>query len=327
MNRRLFPWLVLFVSAGCQQQQWTPLAETPAQSGVTDLPPKENAASLEIPVQDAITDRLAGKVIRVIDGDTLVLLVDREQGKPEEVRVRLEGIDCPESGQPWSKRAKQELSDLVLNQMVKVWTIGEDRYERKLGRVYVGADDKPTDVNAALVARGLAWHYKQYSEDENLAEAEKAARRERKGLWVDPSPVAPWDWREQQRGGKSTPAASTTAEAAGGYWLNTSSDKIGKFDPDSTPLPGANCWIPAQGDTLIGPDAQRQRHACARAREPLDCCVGRQKTDHDPTFGSLHRGLGRPRQVYWRLSGARQGRSSPGRNRAGVVALPTEAER
>jgi micrococcal nuclease len=223
VNRRLFPWLVVLFSAGCQQQPWTPLVDATAQSGVTESPPKESAESADIPVQDATTDRLSGKVIRVIDGDTLVLLVEGEQGKPEEVRVRLEGIDCPESGQPWSKRAKQELSDLVLNQTAKVWTIGEDRYGRKLGRVYVGTDDKPLDVNITLVARGLAWHFKRYSDDEDLAEAEIAARRERKGLWADPSPVAPWDWRERQREGDNTPAVSTPSEAVTGYWLNTSS--------------------------------------------------------------------------------------------------------
>jgi micrococcal nuclease len=65
-------------------------------------------------------------------------------------------------------------------------------------------------VNLALVAEGLAWHFKRYSDDENLAEAEIAAREERRGLWADPLPVAPWDWREQQR---TDAEAGTTAES------------------------------------------------------------------------------------------------------------------
>ena len=84
----------------------------------------------------------------------------------------------------------------MLDQKVEAWAIGEDRDGQKLARVYVGEGDKQTDVNLALVAQGLAWHDKRYSDDEDLAEAEKAARRDRKGLWSDPSPVAPWEWRK-----------------------------------------------------------------------------------------------------------------------------------
>lgn len=106
--------------------------------------------------------------------------------------------------------------------MAKVWVIGEDRYGRKLGRVYVGADEQPTDVNVALVAQGLAWHYKRYSDDDQLADAEIAARRDRRGLWVDPNPVAPWDWREQQRQRDAEFKTSSVTATDGKYRLNTS---------------------------------------------------------------------------------------------------------
>ena len=133
-------------------------------------------------------------MIRVSDGDTLVLLVNG----PKEIRVRLEGIDALASGQPWGAKAAQELSELVLNQTVKVLSIGEDRYGRTLGRIYLNVigntpdfEQEEIDVNAALVARGLAWHFKRCSDDEDLSEAELAARRERRGLWSEPNPTSP----------------------------------------------------------------------------------------------------------------------------------------
>ncbi len=60
-------------------------------------------------------------------------------------------------------------------------------------------DGQTVDVNAHLVAQGLAWHYVKYSKDKGLAEAEKAASRERRGLWADPEPIPPWDWRKGRR--------------------------------------------------------------------------------------------------------------------------------
>jgi len=69
----------------------------------------------------------------------------------------------------------------------------------KLARVYVGEGDKRTDVNLTLVARGLAWHDKRYSDDHDFADAEAAARRERKGLWAESVPLAPWEWRNGDR--------------------------------------------------------------------------------------------------------------------------------
>jgi len=223
MRRILLTCLAILVLAGCQRD-WTTLVDTePSPTLDTPLMERNDAADAEewpaIPEQDVKTDWLIGKVIRVADGDTLTLLVD-EKDAPKEIRVRLEGIDCPEAGQPWGTRAKQALSELVFQQTVKVWSIGQDRYGRTLGRVYVGEDDERSDVNLALVAQGLAWHYKRYSDDELLADAEIAAKRERRGLWADPSPVAPWHWRAKQPKGKSEGPAFTPP-ADGKHWLNT----------------------------------------------------------------------------------------------------------
>jgi len=95
---------------------------------------------------------------------------------------------------------------------VKVQTTGKDRYGRTLGRVFVGE----TDVNVHLVRQGLAWWYRKYSDDPKLKAAEEAARRARRGLWADPSPVPPWDWRkEHSEGGDKTPPSATGGQRAG----------------------------------------------------------------------------------------------------------------
>lgn len=156
---------------------------------------------LAAPVIAADAKTVTGKVVSITDGDTLTVLADRQQ-----IKVRLEGIDAPEKGQPFGDKARQELGRLVFGKAVKVQTTGKDRYGRTLGRVFVGE----TDVNVHLVRQGLAWWYRKYSDDPKLKAAEEAARRARRGLWSDPSPVAPWDWRDQQRKG----GAKTAADAA-----------------------------------------------------------------------------------------------------------------
>lgn len=112
------------------------------------------------------------------------------------VKVRLEGIDCPESGQDFSSAAKKYTSALVYGKTVEVRQTGTDRYGRVLAVVYADG----TDVNLALVRAGMAWHYKKYSSDARLAAAENAARGAEIGLWSLPTPIPPWDWRSGQRG-------------------------------------------------------------------------------------------------------------------------------
>ena len=94
----------------------------------------------------AVADTLAGKVVRIADSDTLTVLVDREQ-----IKVRLEGIDAPEKGQPYGDKAKQERGRLVFGKSVKVETKGKDQCGRTLGRVFIG----DVDVNAHLVRQGF----------------------------------------------------------------------------------------------------------------------------------------------------------------------------
>jgi endonuclease YncB( thermonuclease family) len=135
------------------------------------------------------SDSFTGNVVKITDGDTIVVLTSDNK----QVKIRLEGIDCPESNQDFGNRAKQAVSDLCFGREVVIVKSGEDRYGRTLGYVFVG----DVNVNKELLRLGLAWHYKQYNKDTELASLELAARNKKIGLWSHPNPVAPWDFRRK----------------------------------------------------------------------------------------------------------------------------------
>lgn len=155
-----------------------------------------------------ITETLTGNVVGVSDGDTITVLVDK---KP--IKIRLEGIDAPEAKQSFGNRSKQALSDLVFGKEVRVKKTGEDRYGRSLG--FVSWDG--IDINAKMIQDGWAWHYKKYNHDSKLADLELQARAARRGLWAEPNPLAPWDFRDRK---KPKQPASTGGE----HWLNMNSN-------------------------------------------------------------------------------------------------------
>jgi endonuclease YncB( thermonuclease family) len=132
---------------------------------------------------------LQGRAIRIADGDTITIPVDRQQ-----VRVRLDSIDAPEKQQDYSQRSRQALSDLVFGKEVRVEMHGKDRYGRVIGDVYAG----PTFVNEVLVREGWAWNYVKYSKSHRLAELERQARAERRRLWAGKNPIPPWEYRAEQ---------------------------------------------------------------------------------------------------------------------------------
>jgi micrococcal nuclease len=137
----------------------------------------------------SIASDFSGRVIAILDGDTIEVL---HTGKAE--RIRLAGIDCPEKKQPFGQRAKQATSTLSFGRNVIVHSAGKDRYGRTLGTVEL-ADG--TNLNYELVHQGWCWWYWKYApEDILLAVLEAGARDAKKGLWVDPSPMPPWEWRK-----------------------------------------------------------------------------------------------------------------------------------
>lgn len=136
-------------------------------------------------------EEFSGRVVGVADGDTITVLAGTEPR-----RVRLAGIDAPEKGQPFGQRARQATSQLAFGRTVRVVVRGQDRYGRTLGDVIL---PDGTSLNERLVEDGWAWHYTSYSKGLRLTELEAAARRSRRGLWVDPHPVPPWAFRIANR--------------------------------------------------------------------------------------------------------------------------------
>lgn len=128
---------------------------------------------------------LSGKVISVHDGDTITILQDKQQ-----IKVRLFGIDAPELKQPYGKKSKQFLSNLIVGQIVEVEENGNDRYGRTIGTVYLNGDD----INAQMVENGYAWAYRRFTK--KYTPQESTAKFEKRGLWRD-DPIPPWEWRKQ----------------------------------------------------------------------------------------------------------------------------------
>jgi len=130
------------------------------------------------------------RVVRVIDGDTISVLSGRT-----EVRIRLAECDAPESSQPFGYRAKQFTSSLVFGRTVTVVPQGLDRYHRTISHIIT---DQGLDLSTELIRAGFAWWYRKYSRNTDLEILERQAREARRGLWVDPSPIPPWEWRRNR---------------------------------------------------------------------------------------------------------------------------------
>jgi endonuclease YncB( thermonuclease family) len=127
-----------------------------------------------------------GKVVNVPEGDRLVVL---NNGRPE--TVPLANVDCPEIGQPWSEAAKKFSHAMVFGKTVKIWPAGRDANGNAAFFVF----DKEKNLNKELVAAGLAWHTKAGARDPGFVALEAKARAKKRGLWQDPNPVPPWEYR------------------------------------------------------------------------------------------------------------------------------------
>jgi endonuclease YncB( thermonuclease family) len=145
---------------------------------------------LALAAQAAWAQVYSGTVMKVADGDTLTMLVDRKQ-----VKVRLLEIDAPELHQAFGQRSKESLGEMCAGQPATVRSTGRDKYGRTLGRV----DCAGVDANAEQVRRGMAWVYDRYVTDRSLYALQNEARAAHTGLWADQEPTAPWLYRRQHK--------------------------------------------------------------------------------------------------------------------------------
>lgn len=140
----------------------------------------------------AVAQRFSATVTYVFDGDTVQ--VQRRNGNIE--RIRLFGIDAPESDQPYGRAATQEMRMLAHDNRVTVHRKGRDQYGRIIGVIVTR--EGSVNLNRAMVRRGLAWHYRQYAPNAHALRAyQLMARTRRIGLWSSREPVAPWEWRRR----------------------------------------------------------------------------------------------------------------------------------
>lgn len=151
------------------------------------------------PQPQAGTRALTGKVVRVADGDTLTVATRDGTRK-----VRLYGIDAPEvrhertPGQQGGAEARQALKSLTLGRTVRVDIVEIDTHGRTVGVVF----EAGVNINLAMVRAGWAWAYRRYLSTpyaSEFIEAEREARAKRMGLWRQPNPLPPWEFRRRTR--------------------------------------------------------------------------------------------------------------------------------
>jgi endonuclease YncB( thermonuclease family) len=140
----------------------------------------------------AFSAEITGRVIGVSDGDTITVLDDMDQGK---FRIRLDKIDAPEKKQAFGNKARQYLSTLIFGKKVSIRFKRIDNYGRVLGIVFLNG----TEINRQMVQSGFAWHYSYYDKTPAYIEAEKRARAEKQGLWLDPAPINPFEFRKMNK--------------------------------------------------------------------------------------------------------------------------------
>jgi endonuclease YncB( thermonuclease family) len=153
---------------------------------------------------------LVGPVERVVDGDTLDVLL--ESGK---IRVRMHGIDSPENDQPLAAEAADLLHGFVEGLPVELQVISQrSSYERMVARVYSGR----ADLDGEMVRVGMAYAERRYlnevDDGESYCVLEHAARSAKIGIWALPAEqrIAPWEWRDNDRT-SFTDYSTATAES------------------------------------------------------------------------------------------------------------------
>ena len=132
-----------------------------------------------------------GKVIGVKDGDTVVVI----DAANNQTTLRLAEVDCPEKKQAFGTKAKQFTSDAVYLKTITYKVQTTDRYGRSVAEVYY---DNNKYLSAEIIKNGFGWQYKKYSTSKLLASLEQEARENKRGLWVDPNPIYPSDFRQKK---------------------------------------------------------------------------------------------------------------------------------
>lgn len=166
----------------------------------------------------ACAHALQGTCTAVADGDTISV---RDHAAAQTVKVRLNGIDAPETAQEYGQESKRYLASRILGKTVRVEGGNRDKYGRLLGTVYLGAEN----MNLTMVRQGWAWDYTKYCAGLEYTAAQRQARTARRGLWRQQDPLPPWIFRhpDQAPASASSSAAAAAHRTDAGdymYWIS-----------------------------------------------------------------------------------------------------------
>ncbi len=152
-------------------------------------PPPAGVPAQPVSAAPRATPTHLWRVVGVHDGDTITCLDENNQQQ----KVRLASIDAPEVGQEYGRASREALAAMVFGKTIAVADEGRDQYGRWIGSVSVDG----LDVNRQMIATGNAWHYSEFSNDATLAALQEQARTQKIGLWSQPDPIPPWQFRNQ----------------------------------------------------------------------------------------------------------------------------------
>ncbi len=202
----------------------------------------------------AAADTVTGTA-RAIDGDTL---------RVGTVRIRLHGIDAPESAQncteasgrtwPCGREATRALRGLVEGRGVRCTVHDTDPYGRAVAVCHVSG----TDINAWMVSAGHALAHRRYSRD--YVRQETAARAGRRGMWRGTFD-APWDWR---RAPETAPALRTGGDCIIKGNISSSGERI--YHVPGQTWYGRTRISEARGERCFRSEAEARAAGWRRAR-------------------------------------------------------------
>lgn len=133
---------------------------------------------------------ITGRVINVKDGDSFDLVDDNNKFH----QIRLAHVDCPEKKQAFGRKAQLYTFNFTWGKYVTAYVQSTDRYRRKICEIEVDGNN----LNQAIIRDGYAWHFKKYSTSELHSNLEIAAKKKKKGLWIEPAAKAPWEFRKRK---------------------------------------------------------------------------------------------------------------------------------
>ena len=225
------------------------------------------AIAFTLLISAASADTFKGHVVGVTDGDTITVLRDDRT----QVKVRLNQIDAPEIGQPFGQAAKKVLSRLVFGKVVDIEASGLDKYGRTIGTVILDGGI----ANYTMVKTGYAWAYRKYLRNQDLLAWEENARNQRLGLWSEPNPIPPWEWRK--KGSASRPMPELFSSGA-----SRDSAEEPQLPPVGVSTEGIPTAKPEQQPKLKCGNKRfcKEMSDCAEARYYLTGC-GLSKLDGD----------------------------------------------